>query len=442
LGRGIVSFISNYSYVSEQSYVVMREKLLQSFDKIWIENMHGNRNKTEYAPDGRTSETIFAMRGFSPGIRQGIVISLAVKTGKKNPTNIVRFRDDINLAKADERRAQLLETLNDPQFDSRYEIATPEPFNRYSLQPREVAADYRTWPTLENFAKVAPINGLMEKRGGALIDMSSEKLRERMESYFDNDLSWDAFKLLGNPLAEDAGRYAAEKTRKRLIHDEGFQADNLVQYFVRPFDFRYCYYSGVRPLWNEPRPQLRSVGKIPSNAFLVSRPTSMADPEGVPFFFTKMLGDNDAIRGHAYYFPMRAQLDEGSLLGKIEITNLGKEMRSYLQKLGFEGIDHDPEIYSSPWWHALAIGFSPNYLEEHSEGLAIGWPRIPMPIKRADFDRSAGLGKLLADILNPDVNVTSIISAGNGDHLKIMGSVSATDLAITAGWGGKTRRVA
>ena len=52
LGRGIVSFISNYSYVSEQSYVVMRENLLQSFDKLWIENMHGDRHKSEYAPDG------------------------------------------------------------------------------------------------------------------------------------------------------------------------------------------------------------------------------------------------------------------------------------------------------------------------------------------------------------------------------------------------------
>ena len=106
LGRGIVSFISNYSYVSEQSYVVMREKLLQSFDKFWIENMHGDRNKSEYAPDGRTSETIFAMRGFSPGIRQGIVISLAVKTGKDNLVKVVRFRDDIDAAKEERRGAR------------------------------------------------------------------------------------------------------------------------------------------------------------------------------------------------------------------------------------------------------------------------------------------------------------------------------------------------
>src|SRR6516162_5636595 len=112
--------------------------------------MHGDRNKTEYAPDGRTSETIFAIHGFSPGIRQGIVTTLAVKTGKENEPKMVRFRNDIDAAKAADRREQLLETLNDPEFDSRYELANPEPFNRYSFRPRQVAAEFKAWPTLQD----------------------------------------------------------------------------------------------------------------------------------------------------------------------------------------------------------------------------------------------------------------------------------------------------
>ena len=126
LGRGIVAYISNYSYVSEPSYVVMREQLLSTFDKFWIENMHGDRNKSEYAPDGRTSETIFAMRGFAPGIRQGIVTTLAVKTGKLIKIKLVRYRDDLNAAAAHERRAQLLNSLNDLDIDAKYErLLTP-----------------------------------------------------------------------------------------------------------------------------------------------------------------------------------------------------------------------------------------------------------------------------------------------------------------------------
>ena len=56
-GRGVVCYISNHSWVGDPSFVVLRQHLLQSFDKIWIENLHGNRKISEYAPDGRTSET-------------------------------------------------------------------------------------------------------------------------------------------------------------------------------------------------------------------------------------------------------------------------------------------------------------------------------------------------------------------------------------------------
>ena len=61
-GKGIVSFISNYSYTSEPSFVVMRQSLLKNFDKLWIENMHGDRNKTNTRRTDAQSDTIFAMR--------------------------------------------------------------------------------------------------------------------------------------------------------------------------------------------------------------------------------------------------------------------------------------------------------------------------------------------------------------------------------------------
>ena len=435
LGRGIIAYISNYSYVSEPSYVVMREKLLQTFDKFWIENMHGDRNKTEYAPDGRTSETIFAMRGFSAGIRQGIVTTLAVKTGKQAEPKIVRYRDDINAAAAAERRKQLLDSLNDATFDDRYEIANPEPFNRYSLRPRKVGGDFKSWPTLQDLAAVPTVNGLMEKRGGALIDVDKNALEKRMRPYFDASLSWSELKLLGGGLVEDAARYDPEKTRKRLIHDEGFKSEQIIRYFVRPFDFQYCYYTPVRPLWNESRPQLWDWTRIPNNQFLVSRQVRGGEPEGAPVYFVKCIGDDHALRTDAYFFPMRVNHDQGSLLGKSEITNLSPATRSYLERIGFENLDSDVNVYSSPWWHALAIGFSQKYREEHGEGIAIGWPRIPMPESRTEFDASVALGRRLSELLDPDAQVAAVTSGTIAQHLRVLGVLSATDLALRAGWG-------
>ena len=184
-GRGVLSYISNYSWTREPSYVVMREHLLQSFDKFWIENMHGDRNKTEYAPDGTTSETVFAMSGFSPGIRQGIVIGLAVKTGKADEPRVVRYRDDIDAGRAAARRQQLLDSLSVTPFDDQYETADPQPWNRMSFRPRDVGSTYLAWPKLPDLAVLEPINGLMEKRGGALIDIDRASLVARMQTYFE-----------------------------------------------------------------------------------------------------------------------------------------------------------------------------------------------------------------------------------------------------------------
>jgi len=58
--RGIVCYISNYSWVHHRSHVLVRQSLLRSFDAFWIDNLHGNRHISEYGPDGRTSETIFS----------------------------------------------------------------------------------------------------------------------------------------------------------------------------------------------------------------------------------------------------------------------------------------------------------------------------------------------------------------------------------------------
>jgi hypothetical protein len=131
---------------------------------------------------------------------------------------------------------------------------------------------------------------------------------------------------------------------------------------------------------------------------------------------------------------MRVHNHAGNLFAKTEICNLSPETRGYIEGLGLAKINDLADSYSSPWWHALAIGFSPSYLAEHSEGIAIGWPRIPMPAASADFGRSAALGKHLAVILSPDASVTGITSGTIAEHQRIFGVLSAADLGVR-GWG-------
>ena len=55
----------------------MRKNLLESFDKIYIIDLHGNARKKEICSDGSSDQNVF-------DIMQGVSINLFVKTGKKN----------------------------------------------------------------------------------------------------------------------------------------------------------------------------------------------------------------------------------------------------------------------------------------------------------------------------------------------------------------------
>jgi hypothetical protein len=435
-GRGIVSYISNYSYTREPSYVVMREHLLQSFDKIWVENMHGDRNKTEYAPDGTTSETVFAMRGFSPGIRQGIVIGLAVKTGKPGEQKVIRYRDDIDAGRAEARRQSLLDSLAVKPFDGQYEVADPQPWNKLSFKPRDVAVNYLAWPKLPELAALEPINGLMEKRGGALIDADKTALTARMKTYFDPALDWAALGLIGHPLAKDAARYNAEETRIKALSTSAFSASNVVRYIVRPFDVRHAYFTEVRPIWNEPRPQLWTQFSG-GNQFLLTRKKGDADPEGPPTNFTSCLVDDHSMKTDAFVIPFSTHVLAHGMLAGNTTANLSPGARAWLAHLALPDPDNHTLTAAAPWLHALAITFAPRYLGDNADGIAIDWPRVPLPNTLPILDSSALLGKKVAALLDTETDVPGVTGGTIEDHLRVMGGISGTDLRVKAGWGSK-----
>src|SRR3984893_10741642 len=101
-GKGIICFISNYSWLDGLSFSGMRERYLDNFDSIWIDNLHGDRIISEYSPDGRTSETVFAVQGTSPGIKVGTAILLCAVSNKTRDKICVRYRD-LNQARASDR---------------------------------------------------------------------------------------------------------------------------------------------------------------------------------------------------------------------------------------------------------------------------------------------------------------------------------------------------
>ena len=82
-GKGVVSFISNHSWISDPSFVVLRKHLFDSFDRFWIENLHGEPEdfgiRSRRAARAKRSSPFAVSR---VGIQQGVATSLWVKTRK------------------------------------------------------------------------------------------------------------------------------------------------------------------------------------------------------------------------------------------------------------------------------------------------------------------------------------------------------------------------
>lgn len=74
-GEGIVGLITNHAYLDNPTFKGMRQSLLNSFNTIFILNLHGNSQKKEKCPDGSKDENVF-------DIKQGVSISLFIKNSK------------------------------------------------------------------------------------------------------------------------------------------------------------------------------------------------------------------------------------------------------------------------------------------------------------------------------------------------------------------------
>jgi len=74
-GEGILGFITNHSYLDNPTFRGMRQSLMNSFDELYILNLHGNSLKKEKCPDGSKDENVF-------DIQAGVAIALFLKLVK------------------------------------------------------------------------------------------------------------------------------------------------------------------------------------------------------------------------------------------------------------------------------------------------------------------------------------------------------------------------
>ncbi|MEA5518197.1 type ISP restriction/modification enzyme [Limnoraphis robusta] len=457
--KGIVCFISSFSYLSDPSFVVMRQHFLNEFDNLWFDCMNGSSRETgKLTPEGDPDPSAFSTEYNREGIRQGTAISLMVRRDNHSQTPTARFRHFWGTNK----RADLLDSLRNQDFNEHYQISQPNRSNRLSFRNIDTSEAYLSWPTIVDLSNRPPFRAFIEARRGVLIDIEKSELERRMRVYFDSNTTWEDLKKQQPALTEDAARFDAKKARTKVLAAEIYSQSCIRRYTVRPLENRWCYHSRVRPLWNEPRPELWAQC-WEGNRFLVTRLKTEKEAKGSPIYFSSSLVDYQAIARNVSVFPlqlrsMQEDHSDAAVVKQIEISgisdtientttaNLSSAARRYLLSLGISELDNDPETAELVWMHVLAIGYSPNYLEENADGIRENFPRIPLPDNRETLIASANLGRQIAALLDPETPVAGVTSSKLRPELKAIAVVSRvgtgnldpnTDFALTAGWGHK-----
>ncbi len=447
-GRGVVCFISNYSWLDGLSFTGMRERFLEAFDAIRIDNLHGDRIISEYAPDGRTSETVFAVQGESPGIKVGTSIALLSKSGAAAVSSAdkrVRYRD-FHQARAVERRQALLASLDALEIDSGYTDMHPQLGLGLPFKPMAVGAGWQDWPSLPALFP-ASFPGVHTGRDRLLVDIDLNRLRARIADYFNPALSHDEIARRYPAAMRSSSAFKipdARKVRDALLARGGPYETGFVQDSYRPFDNRWLYWEADRRLLTAPTPDYWP-HIFAGNLWLSSAQHLRKGASEPQACVTQNVGSFHLIERGAAMFPAWLRddglgLDSG---GAQRRPNLSLAAQRYLDRLGL-GVE---DLFH----HALAVLHNPSYREANAGALRMEWPRIPLPGwpdgdtggAAEELAASAARGRELAALLDSDTPVSGVTEGALRREIAAIavpavtsgGNMSGDDFSVTAGWG-------
>ena len=405
-GQGVVCFISNYSWLDGLSFTGMRERYLDAFDAIRIDNLHGDRIISEYAPDGRTSETVFALQGQSPGIKVGTGIAMLSKGSGSGTSKRVLYRD-FHQAKASERRQSLLESIEAPDIDAGY---TPLDCNislGLPFKPMAVSDGWPDWPALPDLFPVA-FSGVKTARDGFLVDVDIDRLRTRVAEYFNRDLSNEEIARRYPVSMQTAPRFDPIEVRTNLLRRSGPTEDGFLRYAYRPFDDRWLYWEADTKLLDEKRADYRR-HVFPGNLWLSSSNRIRKGETEPQTAFTRHIASYHLIERVANWFPAWLKEEGSAFGGTTEYrANLSATAQRYLDALGLNVEDLFHHVITTLHDHA--------YRAANAGALRMEWPHIPLPgwpdgnaPGAADvLAASAARGRELAALLDSDTAVIGV----------------------------------
>ncbi len=401
-GEGVLAYINNHSFLDNPTFRGMRYKLLKTFDKIYIIDLHGNSKKKEQTPDGSRDENVF-------DIQQGVSINIFVKTGNKNNNQLAEVYHHDMYGLRDAKYTALwdndLSTIKWQKLD----LVAPQ----YYFVPKsfDLMSEYKK----DSFAvnELFSLNsvGIVTARDAFTIHETPEKVKSTINDFLalDDETARQKFNL-----GKDVRDWHVKFARKDLL-DSGVDFDKIVPISYRPFDTRYTYYtSKSRGFHCMPRGDVMQHFINKQNIGLVLNKQYKAGDQFYHVSISDKIIESSLISnktGEICSF-MPLYLHDNSLISE-PFPNFNSDIVfEFCEKLGFDFVTIDYKVASDknhPEYenkltplnildYIYAVLHSPSYRTKYAEFLKIDFPRVPYPQDVGVFWQLVKLGSQLRQV--------------------------------------------
>ena len=377
---GVLAYINNHSFLDNPTFRGMRFHLLNTFDKIYILDLHGNAKKKETCPDGSKDENVF-------DIQQGVSINLFIKTNNKRRNQLAEVYHCDLYGKRESKYEFLAEhSLSGIEFSK---LENLPPYYFFVKKDFGLSKKYDKGFGITELFNINNV-GIVTAKDSILVKETSDELSSSVASYYNIDV--DSSKI------------------------------QSVTY--RPFDNKYVYYDTT--YIERPREAVMKHFLNRDNLGLLLCKQFKAFPEYHHVFICDNCFESSLVSNKtseiSYGFPLYIYED----LDNSRHPNFNKEIIQKFAdglKLKFtEEKTEEPETFApiDVLDYIYAVLHSPKYRETYKEFLKIDFPKVPYPTDKAKFWKLVDLGSQIRKIHILESDKLSTLSIGypiSGDNI-------------------------
>ena len=400
-GEGVLAFVTNHTYLDNPTFRGMRESLMDTFDEMYLLDLHGNSKRKERTPEGGKDENVF-------DIQQGVAIGLFVK--RANETNVPArvFHSDLwgEREKGPEGGKYGWLSSNHIGTTKWKQLSPKQP--QYFFIPRDetYSEEYEAgWSIAKIFAPSGdPAPGIVTTHDQFAISWDHDEAVSKVERFLATTSEADA-RTIWRLCTQSQWDY---KRAKKDLSNNSWR-DLVKPILYRLFDVRSTVYDRNVAVHRRER-VMRHMLAGSNLALITCRQQSQAGIAWSLCSVSRHIIESSAISNKTreinYLFPLYTYpKEEQERFGLLRQANLESE---FVDALGSSlGLQFESERPSNlittfgpedTFHYIYAILHSPGYRRRYADFLKSDFPRIPVSIDKSLFEALANLGERLKSL--------------------------------------------